>query len=115
MLGFGRISLNVSATAPQANWFIKLEDIDPTGTNATLVASTAFNGNQRSGRTTPSDIIPGEYFTINTTFHFSSWVFPKGHRVRIAIVNSAMKRAWPSPYSMTTVRFAHTNHQSSPC
>jgi predicted acyl esterase len=34
--------------------------------------------------------------------HFTSWVFPKGHRIRVAINNSQWPMLWPSPHPMTT-------------
>ena len=34
--------------------------------------------------------------------HFTSWVFPKGHRMRLAVSNAQWPMIWPTPYSMTT-------------
>src|SRR5262245_35752023 len=34
--------------------------------------------------------------------HFTSWVFPKGHRIRLAINNSQWPMLWPTPWPMTT-------------
>ena len=32
----------------------------------------------------------------------ASWVFPKGHRIRIAVSNALWPMMWPTPYPMTT-------------
>jgi uncharacterized protein len=34
--------------------------------------------------------------------HFTSWVFPKGHRMRLAVGNAQWPMIWPTPYPMTT-------------
>ena len=34
--------------------------------------------------------------------HFTSWVFPKGHRIRVAVNNAQWPMIWPTPYPMTT-------------
>ena len=34
--------------------------------------------------------------------HLTSWVFPKGHRIRLAISNALWPMMLPTPYSMTT-------------
>ena len=34
--------------------------------------------------------------------HFTSWVFPKGHRIRLAVNNAQWPMLWPTPYPMTT-------------
>jgi hypothetical protein len=34
--------------------------------------------------------------------HLTSWVFPKGHRIRVAISNALWPMILPTPYAMTT-------------
>ncbi len=34
--------------------------------------------------------------------HFTSWVFPKGHRIRFAVNNSMWPMMWPTKYPTTT-------------
>jgi uncharacterized protein len=34
--------------------------------------------------------------------HLTSWVFQRGHRVRLAISNALFPMIWPTPYAMTT-------------
>ena len=34
--------------------------------------------------------------------HLTSWVFPKGHRIRVAISNALWPMMLPTPYAMTT-------------
>jgi hypothetical protein len=34
--------------------------------------------------------------------HFTSWVFEKGHRMRLAVSNAQWPMIWPTPHTMTT-------------
>jgi len=50
----------------------------------------------------PQAIAPGQEFTIDIDMHFTSWVFPKGHRIRLAVNNAQWPMFWPTPEPMTT-------------
>jgi hypothetical protein len=50
----------------------------------------------------PRALVPGKVYPLTLQLHFTSWVFPKGHRIRIAINNALWPMLWPTPYPMTT-------------
>jgi putative CocE/NonD family hydrolase len=101
ILGFPHAVLNVSASAPRANWFVRVSDVAPDGT-VTQVAGAGFNGSHRDSAREPKAITPGEAFPLDIEMHFTSWVFPRGHRIRFAISNAQWPMLWPTPYPMTT-------------
>ena len=101
ILGLPHALLSVSASARRANWFARLNDVAPDGT-VTLVAGAGFNGTHRNSARDPQDIVPGEVFPLDIEMHFTSWVFPKGHRIRLSVSNSQWPMAWPSRDAMTT-------------
>jgi hypothetical protein len=101
ILGAPRAVLTVAANAPRANWFVRLSDVAPDGT-VTQVAGAGFNGTHRVSARDPSAIASGEPFELTIDMHLTSWVFPKGHRIRIAMNNSQWPMLWPTPYAMTT-------------
>ena len=101
ILGLPLAGLNVSADAPRANWMVRLSDVAPDGT-VTQVAGAAFNGTHRNSAREPEDIVSGEAFDLEIEMHFTSWVFPKGHRIRFAVSNAQWPMLWPTPYPMTT-------------
>jgi putative CocE/NonD family hydrolase len=101
ILGLPLARLAVSADAPQANWMARLEDVAPDGTT-TLVASAAQNGAHRESAREPRALVPGERFPLDIEMHFTSWVFPAGHRLRLAVSNAQWPMLWPTPYAMTT-------------
>ncbi|MHC4484786.1 MAG: CocE/NonD family hydrolase [Planctomycetota bacterium] len=101
ILGMPRAVLHASATAPLAHWFVRLSDVAPDG-SVTLVTGAALNGAQRESRSKPSALVPGVVYPLEIELHCTSWVFPRGHKVRMAISNALFPMFWPTPYPMTT-------------
>jgi predicted acyl esterase len=101
ILGFPRAILHVSADAPLANWFVRICDIAPDGT-VTQVAGAGLSGAHRRSSEKPEALVPDQVYDLEFDLHFTSWVFPKGHRIRLAINNALWPMIWPTPYAMTT-------------
>ena len=101
ILGLPHAILTVAANATRANWFARLSDIAPDGT-VTQVAGAAMNGTHRESAREPKALVPGEPFELDIEMHFTSWVFPKGHRIRLAVNNAQWPMLWPTPEPMTT-------------
>jgi hypothetical protein len=76
----------------------------------TQVTGAAMNGSHRESAREPKPIVPGEPFELDVEMHFTSWVFPKGHRIRLAVNNALWPMLWPTPEPMTTeLRLAKSN------
>lgn len=45
---------------------------------------------------------PGRTYALEIDMHVTSWVFPRGHRIRLAVNNAQWPMIWPTPYPMTT-------------
>jgi predicted acyl esterase len=101
ILGRPRALLQASATAPLADWFVRLSDVAPDGT-VTQITGAGINGAQRRSMAEPRDLEPGKFYALDVTMHLTSWVFPKGHRIRLAVSNALWPMVLPTPYSMTT-------------
>jgi len=101
ILGRPRVLLQAAADAPLADWFVRLSDIAPDG-QVTLVSGAGINGAQRNSMTQPQDLEPGKVYPLSIDLHLASWVFPKGHRMRISVSNALWPMMWPTPYPMTT-------------
>ena len=101
ILGFPKALLRGSADAPLANWFARLSDVAPDG-QVTLVTGAGLWGAQRESASRPSPLERGKQYPFDVEMHFTSWVFPKGHRVRLAVSNALWPMIWPTPYAMTT-------------
>ena len=101
ILGMPHAQLRVSADAQRANWFVKVSDVAPDGT-VTQVAGAGFNGTHRKSARAPELLKSGEEFPLEIELHFTSWVFPKNHRIRVSVNNAQWPMMWPSPHPMTT-------------
>lgn len=101
ILGLPKALLRVSADAPLVHWFARVNDVAPDGT-VTLVANAGQNGSHRESSRDPKAIEPGKAFPLEIELHFTSWVFPKGHRIRFAVSNAQWPMIWPTPYPATT-------------
>jgi putative CocE/NonD family hydrolase len=101
ILGWPRVLLNVSASAPLADWFARLSDVAPDG-SVTLITGAGQSGAQSDSSSDPKDLRPGEVYSLPIELHVTSWVFPKGHRIRLAVSNALWPMIWPTPYAMNT-------------
>jgi predicted acyl esterase len=101
ILGRPHALLRASASAPLADWVARLSDVAPDGT-VTQITGAAINGAQRDSMAEPRDLEPAIVYALDIEMHLTSWVFPKGHRIRVAISNALWPMMLPTPYSMTT-------------
>lgn len=101
ILGFPRARLHASADAPLAYWFVRLSDVAPDG-QVTQVAAGGINGAHRESASAPTALERGRTYALDVELHLTSWVFAKGHRIRMAVNNAQWPMIWPTPYAMTT-------------
>ena len=101
ILGRPSAFLQASASAPLADWIARLSDVAPDG-SVTQITGAGINGAQRDSMTEPHDLQPGKVYPLNIEMHLTSWIFPKGHRIRVAVSNALWPMMLPTPYAMTT-------------
>jgi predicted acyl esterase len=101
ILGSPHVTLQAAADAPLADWFVRLSDVAPDGA-VTMVTGAGLNGAQHLSMAQPEDLIPGKIYSLSFDLHLASWVFPKGHRIRVAVSNALWPMNWPTPYPVTT-------------
>jgi uncharacterized protein len=101
IMGLPQVTLKAASTARQADWFVRLSDVAPDG-QVTLVTGAGINGAQRVSMADPVDLVPGELYSLQLKLHLATWVFPAGHRIRMAVSNSLWPMNWPTPFPMTT-------------
>jgi len=101
IIGRPHALLQASASAPLADWFVRLSDVAPDG-SVTLVTGAGMNGTQRDSMSDPKDLEPGKIYSLDIELHLTTWTFPKGHRIRMAVSNALWPMIWPTPYAMTT-------------
>jgi putative CocE/NonD family hydrolase len=101
ILGRPRACLEVTASAPAAQWFVRVSDVAPDG-SATLVSGGGLAGAHRASMRVPEPLVPGHEYELCLDLHLNSWVFPAGHRIRVAVSNAMWPMIWPTPYPMQT-------------
>lgn len=101
ILGRPRACLHATASAPMADWFVRVSDVAPDGVT-TLVAGGGLNGAHRESPRNPMPLEPGRDYELCLDLHLTSWVFPPSHRIRVAVSNAMWPMIWPTPYPMTT-------------
>jgi uncharacterized protein len=127
--------LYVSTTGTDADWIVKLVDVNPgtmpgfsqrdedagkknRGGQQTLVRGEPFRGRYRDGYEKPKPFAPGEVtkvkFTINDVFH----TFQKGHRIMVQVQSSWFplidrnpQTFVPSIYEATRSDFVKATHR----
>ncbi len=96
ILGFPRVELHGSSDAEPLHWFARLCDVAPDGT-VTLVT-----GAGRSARPDPlRDAAPAAPGGLPLDLHVTSWVFGRGHRIRLSVSNALWPMIWPTPHPAT--------------
>jgi uncharacterized protein len=112
ILGFPLVELSGRADAEPLHWFGRLCDVAPDGT-VTLVTGGGRAGRPdplRDGGSLPGSAVPprpgpGDGAALALELHVTSWVFPRGHRIRLALSNAMWPMIWPTPHPATaTVR-----------
>ena len=124
ILGFCRVEIRGSADASPLNWFARVSDVAPDGTS-TLVAGSG-RPDRADPLRDPAEPVPASAFGsgqaplgdagyeprpdwLPLQLHACSWVFPRGHRIRLAISNAMWPMIWPTPHPATaTVRLGAT-------
>ena len=101
ILGFPRAFLKASSDATRANWVVRVSVVSPDG-QVTQVSGAGFNGTHRESARQPSDLVPGQTIELDIEMQFTSFVFPSGHRIRLAVSNAQWPMLWPTPYAMTS-------------
>jgi hypothetical protein len=101
IIGRPHALLKASADAPLANWFARLSDIAPDG-QVTQVTGAGLGGAQRDSATEPKTLEPGKVYSLDVEMHLTTWVFPKGHRIRLSVSNALWPMVLSTPYNMTT-------------
>ena len=101
IIGRPHALLQASADAPLANWFARLSDVAPDG-QVTQITGAGLSGAQRDSMTDPKPLEPGKVNALDVEMHLTTWIFPKGHRVRLSVSNALWPMVLSTPYPMTT-------------
>ena len=112
ILGFPVVEISGCADADPLHWFARLCDVAPDGT-VTLVTGAGRaarpdplrDTGSLPGQAAPASAATAEPDSLPLELHVTSWVFPRGHRIRLSVSNAMWPMIWPTPHPATaTVR-----------
>ncbi|MDR7523403.1 MAG: CocE/NonD family hydrolase [Armatimonadota bacterium] len=112
ILGSPQVSLFVSTTSEVAFVAVRLCDVAPDGAS-TLVCKGLLNATRRNGMDRAEPLTPGEVYALTFPLDAVSWVFPKGHRIRVAVSGADFPDVWPSPQRGVLRVHCGSSHQSN--
>ena len=100
ILGYPRAELSVRSSAPVAFVSAKLCDVWPDGTSA-LVARGILNLTHRDSHVEPRPLEADTTYDVAVELDATSWVFERGHRLRLSLAGSDWPNLWPPPEAAT--------------
>ncbi len=106
ILGFPELELEVACDRPVGFVAARLCDVAPDGAS-TRVSHNPLNLTHRNSHETPEDLQPGAFYKVKFKLCAAGYVFPKGHRIRLALSSTYWPALWPTPEAATlTLRLA---------
>ncbi len=100
ILGAPEVTLSLSTNRPLGFVVARLNDVAPDGSSA-RVTYGLLNLTHRSGHGRPKPIRPGERYLVKVRLNDVAHVFPRGHRIRVALSTAYWPVVWPSAEPVT--------------
>jgi hypothetical protein len=94
--GFPRALIYVSSSAKVASFVVRLSDVSESGTPS-LVAKGAINATRWKSYAEPEALVPGKIYPLEIELNPTSWIFERGHCIRLSISSSDWPNMWPTP------------------
>jgi predicted acyl esterase len=105
ILGHALLKLKVASDQPVASISVKICDVFPDGTSA-LVARGFLNLTHRTSSTSPQPLVPNVFEDVDVELEATSWVFARGHKIRLSIAGADWPNIWspPHPFALSVER-----------
>jgi len=110
--GFPRALIYASATAKVASFVVRLSDVSESGTPA-LVTKGALNATRWKSYAEPEALVPGKVYPLEIELNPTSWIFERGHWIRLSISSSDWPNMWPTPEPSNNSIFMSTTRPSN--
>ena len=105
ILGHALLKLKVASNQPVASISVKICDVFPDGTSA-LVTRGFLNLTHRTSSTEPQQLVPNVFEDVDVELEATSWVFARGHKIRLSIAGADWPNIWspPHPFALSIDR-----------
>ena len=97
ILGHALLKLKVASDQPVASLSVKICDVFPDGTSA-LVTRGFLNLTHRASSIEPQPLIPNVFEDVDVELEATSWVFARGHKIRLSIAGADWPNIWSPPH-----------------
>ena len=97
ILGHALLKLKVASNQPVASISVKICDVFPDGTSA-LVTRGFLNLTHRTSSTEPQPLVPNVFEDVDVELEATSWVFARGHKIRLSIAGADWPNIWSPPH-----------------
>jgi len=97
ILGFPRVALHISSSAPVMAFVARLCDVAPDGASA-LVCNGVLNATRRDSLEKPAPLAPGQIYELKFELDATAWRFAPGHCIRLSVCSADFPNLWPTPY-----------------
>ena len=87
--------LHVASSADTAYFHVKLTDVAPDGTSKWL-SDGGLLGTHRNSHSEPKPMEPDRVYELRIDLKYISYLFEKGHSIRISIASADFQNAWPT-------------------
>ena len=111
LLGRPSVILHAASTATVIGFAASLSNVAPDGASH-LVAKGMLNATRRNSLTDPEALTPGEVYELEIEIDTTAWVFPAGHRIRLALASADWPNVWPTPEPATNTVYRGEAHPS---
>ncbi|MEP4312819.1 MAG: CocE/NonD family hydrolase C-terminal non-catalytic domain-containing protein, partial [Anderseniella sp.] len=106
ILGFPELELEVACDRQVGFVVARLCDVAPDGAS-TRVSHNPLNLTRHNSHETPEELQAGTFYKVKFKLCAAGYVFPKGHRIRLALSSTYWPALWPAPEAATlTLRLA---------
>lgn len=96
ILGFPQVKLYAASSAENTAFVAKLTEVSPEG-QSNLLTYGVLNASHRNSHEEPEALEPGRVYELNIELFAVSWIFKKGHRIRVSVTSSHWPILWPLP------------------
>ncbi len=103
--------LHVSSSAETAYFHVKLTDVAPDGTSKWLTDGGLL-GTHRNSHSSPEPMEPGQIYELRIDMKYVSYLFEKGHRIRLSVAGADFQNAWPTPLPAVNSLHCGRDHPS---
>jgi uncharacterized protein len=102
VIGQPQVILYLGSSAPVAHAVVRLSDVAPDGTSASVTGGV-LNLAHRHSHTAPEQLVPGQLYAVTIAMKGTAYRFRPGHRLRLSVASAYWPVIFPTPYRAASI------------